>query len=274
MGDESRTSILAAVKTPITLAALIVLVIEGILMVLTSQLPQDRKIHAFFAMVTVMLVIAIPIGLVLARTRQHAARASAREGDRDGSAPVPGRPDAVQQAYSQDRLFERIENSSSVLMLVMRSETMFREKIAWLAERIRAGRLTLEITLPDPHNSVLMNQLCTIYKDDADELARSIEKVINGILGDTHQSLPKERHGALCVRVHKSYPLYSAYLFDDEELWYIPYHHRPHGALPLPVFVYKRELSRLAVYKDLRSLECTPIQFPSPPKRTAQIASP
>jgi len=57
----------------------------------------------------------------------------------------------------------------------------------------------------------------------------------------------------LTVRLSDKYPLYSAYLFDNIELWYIPYHYRKNWH-PIPVFVYRRNISGLEVYKDLEDL--------------------
>ncbi|MFZ0739709.1 MAG: hypothetical protein WAM96_21620 [Candidatus Acidiferrales bacterium] len=46
------------------------------------------------------------------------------------------------------------------------------------------------------------------------------------------------------------YPLYSAYVFDGTELWYVPYHQRKNWQ-PIPVFIFRGQIRGLEIFKDI-----------------------
>ncbi len=96
-----------------------------------------------------------------------------------------------------------------------------------------------------------------MYDDDdltPSALAQSIRAVIARLLL-VRAALPADRRDALRIATHEYYPPYSAYLFDDDELWYIPYLRK---AGRLSVFVYSRPLEHLPVYEDFRTLPFWP----------------
>lgn len=163
----------------------------------------------------------------------------------------------VIQEFSNPILLRRMEEASSVLMLVMRSNTFLRRNHDHIRDMIAEGHLRLEMLLPDPANGHLMELLSVRYSDqDATGLSDSIKNVINTwIRAEIHEKLPDEARQRLTFRVCERYPLYSAYLFDDKELWYIPYHYR-NDPQPLPVFVFRNRgtLRDLEIYKDLGDL--------------------
>src|ERR1035438_8129272 len=68
----------------------------------------------------------------------------------------------------------------------------------------------------------------------------------------TTEIYPLPLHDALPIYS----PPYSAYLFDENELWYIPYHRKAHK---LPVFVYSGALKDLTLYDDFRTLPVWPL---------------
>ncbi len=168
-----------------------------------------------------------------------------------------GHPDMVMDRFVSERLNERLEQSESARMFVMRNNSWFASRREWLMERIKNGRLELEIILPEPSNKNLMTQLRSMYGQDlsSEALAQSIRAVIARLLL-MRAALPADRKDKLRIVTHEYYPPYSAYLFDDSELWYIPYHRIAHK---LPVFVYSRSLNTLPIYEDFRSLPVWPL---------------
>ena len=75
---------------------------------------------------------------------------------------------------------------------------------------------------------------------DPRELAESIRRVVNVWLKqEMYGKLTSDAQMRLRVLLIDKYPLYSAYVFDQRELWYIPYHHR-NNHQPIPTFVLGR----------------------------------
>jgi hypothetical protein len=159
-------------------------------------------------------------------------------------------PDLVMDSFKVDSLEQRLAKTQRLRMLVMRSSRWFAQRQQWLCDRLRNG-LELEVLLPEPANVTLMNQLQSMYNDvNAQALAQSIRAVIGRLL-EIRATLPQDRQNALRIATHEYYPPYSAYLFDEDEFWYIPYFRKP---ATLPVFVYRRRLSHLTVYGDFLAL--------------------
>jgi hypothetical protein len=162
----------------------------------------------------------------------------------------------VFQKFNDDLLLRRLTSASSVKMLVMRNDTFFRANHEELKARIVASSLRLEVMLPDPRNATLMAALSIRYSDlqGPQKLGDSIAASINTWLREQiWNKCTADQQRLLTVRLSDKYPLYSAYLFDNIELWYIPYHYRKNWH-PIPVFVYRRNISGLEVYKDLEEL--------------------
>jgi hypothetical protein len=157
----------------------------------------------------------------------------------------------VEGSYSEDKLMKRLATASSVRMLIMRSESLFRRQAALLLRWIDERGLSMEIVFPDPRNAVLMEQLQTIYNTDAKGLATSIIGVVNQVRKDIFLRMKDQRK--LTVFFQSSYPLYSAYLFDERELWYFPYHFRPNAPDKAPLFIYPNAAG-LSIYIDFRNL--------------------
>jgi hypothetical protein len=133
----------------------------------------------------------------------------------------------VFEHFNSEELLRRIESASEVSMIVMRSSSFFRANHANLRERLAAGTLRLQVCLPDPRAHDLMDLLCRRYSDHptATALAHSLLQCVNVWLREQiwAKLTSAEERGRLIVRLHASCPLYSAYLFDNRELWYIPY---------------------------------------------------
>jgi hypothetical protein len=168
----------------------------------------------------------------------------------------------VEREFSSDQLLKRLERATSMRMLVMRSESFFRRQAQLLLKWMEQRGLRIEILLPDPNNAVLMAQLQEIYTTtDAHGLAISIVAVVNLLRDQIYLQLKDRRQ--LSVSFHPGYPVYSAYLFDEQELWYFPYHYRANASDKAPVFMYPNA-SELPVYKDFKALSCKPVDLSQP----------
>lgn len=168
----------------------------------------------------------------------------------------------VEREFSSDQMLKRLEKAASMRMLVMRSESFFRRQAQLLLKWMEQRGLKIEILLPDPNNAVLMAQLQAIYTTtDAQGLAASIVGVVNLLRDQIYLKLKDQRK--LSVSFHPGYPVYSAYLFDEQELWYFPYHYRANSSDKAPLFIYPNA-SELPVYKDFKGLSCKPVDLSQP----------
>jgi len=169
--------------------------------------------------------------------------------------------------FNDELLSRRIAEASGVKMLVMRNDTFFRENHEELRTRIASGQLSLEVVLPNPRNGNLMALLSAKYSDlpDANRLGHSIAESANTWLREQiWQRCDPRPTDRFRLRLMETYPLYSAYLFDDKELWYIPYHHRQNWH-PIPVFIYRGNIKTLELYKDLQEVFRTnPLDLSNP----------
>src|SRR2546427_8241331 len=125
-------------------------------------------------------------------------------------------------------------------MLVMRNDKFFNANHEEFRARIAAGQLAPEVMLPNPQNAGLMALMATKYSDlpDAQSLGRSIANTANTWLREQVWAKCAPQQARFTLRLIDKYPLYSAYLFDNREMWYIPYHHRQNWH-PIPVFIYR-----------------------------------
>jgi hypothetical protein len=147
-------------------------------------------------------------------------------------------------------------------MLVMRSESFFRRQGQSLLKWMTNRGLKIEVLLPDPNNLVLMEQLQAIYSTtNAQGLANSIASVVNLLREEIYSKLKDPSQ--LSVSFHQGYPVYSAYLFDDRELWYFPYHYRANSSDKAPVFVYP-DAKDVSVYRDFKALPCKVVDLSRP----------
>jgi len=165
-------------------------------------------------------------------------------------------PNVILGSFAPEYLKVRLEHARRLRMLVMRSNHWFEAHQEWLMQRLMEGKLAIEILLPEPSNDNLITQLRSMYADlTSSALAQSIRAVIARLLL-MRAALPADRKDTLRIATHEYYPPYSAYLFDEDELWYIPYHRK---VGQLPVFVYSKPLNGLAVYEDFRTLPVWPL---------------
>jgi hypothetical protein len=168
----------------------------------------------------------------------------------------------VEAEFSGDQMLKRLEKATSMRMLVMRSESFFRRQGQSLLKWMTNRGLKIEVLLPDPNNLVLMEQLQAIYSTtNAQGLANSIASVVNLLREEIYSKLKDPSQ--LSVSFHQGYPVYSAYLFDDRELWYFPYHYRANSSDKAPVFVYP-DAKDVSVYRDFKALPCKVVDLSRP----------
>jgi hypothetical protein len=163
----------------------------------------------------------------------------------------------ITQKFSQDELERSMRESSSVLMLVIRSDGFFSSSHEQLQQRMQLGNLRLTVMLPNPCNFELMALMSAKFSDlrDPRKLAETIQRVVNAWLKqEMYENLATERRSQLQVFLVDKYPLYSAYVFDQREFWYIPYHHR-NNHQPLSTYVFGKGFDQTEVYKDLMALQ-------------------
>lgn len=163
----------------------------------------------------------------------------------------------VHERFTDEKLLQRLTSAKSVKMVVMRNNSFFRAYHGELRTRIIEGKLSLDIVLPNPRNLQLTEQLYTRFSDQKSgkDLARSIGNSFDTWLrGGIWERLETENQKTrLKVYLSDKYPLYSAYIFDENELWYIPYHHRRDWR-PIPVFVFLGQIRRLEIFADIQDL--------------------
>jgi hypothetical protein len=143
-------------------------------------------------------------------------------------------------------------------MLILRSSGFFSAKYSQLKSRMEEGKseFTLRVLLPNPCNIDLMTLMSAKFTDanTPQKLAESIANVVNSWLkASIYDKLRADRKGRVTVFFIDKYPLYSAYLFDHKEFWYIPYHHR-NDHQDIPVFVFQTDFEGTEVFRDFDQL--------------------
>lgn len=163
---------------------------------------------------------------------------------------------SIQEVYSKEKLLARMSSSSSVLMIVMRSHGFFSHYCPEIREFITNNNLYLTVIMLDPESQVMSLLGSRFANMTQERLIETSGMVINGLIKDEiHDRLDEEFRGNIELRLSDRYPVYSCYLFDDEEIWLIPYFFRSERR-PVPVFVFKgRELIRRnEIYKDIMAM--------------------
>ena len=159
----------------------------------------------------------------------------------------------IVQPFSHQTLHERVVRAQTVKMIFVKNTMYFREYHESLRERIADGKLNLEVVIPAPNDLELMAVIVRRYDEfnSGHQLSESIVSSINVWLkGKIYDELPENSKEKLLLYLSNHNPLYSAYLFDREELWYVPYHCRM-GRHGIPVLVYHNVSDELPVYRDI-----------------------
>lgn len=158
----------------------------------------------------------------------------------------------IKPKFVWEDAIQAIDQASSVQMLILRSNSFFDGNYAKLRERLQGGDFSLKVILPNPSNAALISLLATKFSNISrpQELADSIVTVVNVWLKkQIYDHLPVEQQSKISVYFVNKYPLYSAYLFDRKQFWYVPYHYR-NDRQDLPVFVFESDFARSEVYRD------------------------
>ena len=162
----------------------------------------------------------------------------------------------IRPKFLWEDAIQEISQSSSVQMLVLRSRSFLEGNYARLLRRLQEGSLSITAIFPNPANApliaMLAKKMSTIKSPQ--ELADTIVSVVNILLkGKIYDQLKPEQQSRLKVMFVNKYPLYSAYLFDRKQFWYVPYHYR-NDHQDLPVFIFASGFDQSEVYRDFDSL--------------------
>ena len=164
---------------------------------------------------------------------------------------------SIQHTYSKEALIKRISSSNSVLMLAIRNAEFFRYYCPELRESIVKDDLHLTILMLNP-SSEAIPLLVRKFRDTTEEsLSNSLKEIINIFIKmEIYDKLPKNKKSNLKLRLFDQFPVYSAYVFDDEEIWFTPYYFRPYKR-PSPVFILKGKdrIHQNEIYKDIRKIQ-------------------
>lgn len=164
---------------------------------------------------------------------------------------------SVRENFELSHLWQRIEKANSVLSVTMRNSSFFRAYYDKILDRIIKEDAKFTFIMLDSNGKVISSVVKKFSGIDEDELRTSIQSTIDTFIkGYIFDKLPAEKKNNLIVRVFDEIPVYSAYLFDEEELWYIPFHFR-HDYRPIPVFILKdsEQLKKSQLYEDLKELK-------------------
>jgi hypothetical protein len=187
-----------------------------------------------------------------AREMGNTIDAKLRDAQSDRSIAQSGLFEVI-PVFSYQTLHERVKRAQTVKMIVVKNTAYFREYRESVRERVAEGKLNLEIVMPDPQDLGLVEVVSRRYDEfnDAHQLAESICTCVNVWLREKiFDDLPDNSKDKLLLHLSRHSLLYSAYLFDREELWYIPYHSRE-GRHAVPVLVYKSVSDELPIYRDV-----------------------
>lgn len=163
----------------------------------------------------------------------------------------------VKENFELSHLWQRIEKANSVLIVAMRNSSFFRMYYDKILDRIMKEDARFTVILLDPDGKVIPSVVKKFSDIDEDQLRTSIRNTIDVFIkGHIFDKLPREKENNLIVRLFDEIPVYSAYLFDEEELWYIPFHFR-HDYRPIPVFILKdsERFKKSHLYEDLEELK-------------------
>lgn len=141
--------------------------------------------------------------------------------------------------FTEHAVLERMKRASNMTMFAMRGRGFFTQNYDFLRKWIGdGGTLTIVLVNPEGDHTAGIARKFTGLGDN--DVASSIDHVLQHFIkAQIFEKLSANRRSALSVYLTDLHPPYSAYLFDDEELWYIPYHARK-DKRPLPVYVFKR----------------------------------
>lgn len=164
---------------------------------------------------------------------------------------------SIQDPYTKEALWNRITSSSSVLMLGIRNTEFFSYFCPEVRESIKKYNLRLTILMLDPASNAISLLTRKFPDTSIQKLSQSLRDVINThIKGQIHDKLPKEFRNNLKLYLFDQFPVYSAYVFDDEEMWFVPYYFRCDKRL-VPVFIIKgrKLLEENEIYRDIQEIE-------------------
>lgn len=158
--------------------------------------------------------------------------------------------------YSEDKLIERISSARRLTIVAMRHEGFFTSQAGKLRSLLLANQLELTVVLPDPRDKELIQGLTRRYTSPETpiQLAESIARVVNHWLLNKVVGGDKSIRSRVHIYLHRRFPTYSAYVFDGQEIWYIPYHTRV-DRQNIPVLVLNSHQNGIAKKELLLDIE-------------------
>ena len=165
------------------------------------------------------------------------------------------------EQFNDSQLWSRIKDADSVVMVVMRSKTFFMTYNNHIRNAIIDQNKKFTFIILNPEGDTIPVVLKKFTGDTEETLRKSIKDSIDiWLTQQIYRKLPPEKKANMHIRVFDEIPVNSAYLFDDNEIWYIPLHYR-HDRQIIPVFIFKAEkdLRFTEIYQDLEKLSCEPL---------------
>ena len=163
----------------------------------------------------------------------------------------------IEDVFQKEKLIERIKVSKKVVMFSLINHDFFNTYAPELKDLIENNGLTLNINLFNYQSDSLQVVLNRFGKNDADNLSENIKHVLAYHLKERiHDQLSPEKTNNINVKLFDRHPTYSAYLFDDEEYWFVPVFYRKERR-PVPVFIFNNnsKIRNTEFYKDLCAIE-------------------
>jgi len=163
---------------------------------------------------------------------------------------------SIHPIYSNELLIKRISSSSNVCMILMRNHGFFSCYCPELKECIEENNLHLTIIMLNPASpaiSAIKNKFGEMSEEQVIERSKNV--INEFIKGRIYDKLSEQLKENIKVRLFDCYPAYSCYMFDNTEIWLIPYFFRIQKR-PVPVFVLKgrEELKKCEIYKDIHAM--------------------
>ncbi|WP_319408812.1 hypothetical protein [uncultured Desulfosarcina sp.] len=158
----------------------------------------------------------------------------------------------VIKVYNNNILIERIKKSKEVKMLVIRNASFFEYYSPELKDLIIHNGLKLELFFLDPESDVLPIVSKRFLDTSKNDLTDKTKYVVQYIKNRIYDELPDDLKSNVKLSYYELYPAYSAYIFDDYEMWFVPYFFRKEKR-PVPIFIFsdQTKIKSTEIYKDI-----------------------
>lgn len=161
----------------------------------------------------------------------------------------------VIKVYTNNKLIERIKKSKEVKMVVIRNASFFEYYSPELKDLIINNGFKLELFFLNPESDVLPVVSKRFLDASKDDLADKTKHLVQDIKKRIYDELPDGLKGNIQLSYYELYPAYSAYLFDNHEMWFVPYFFRQEKR-PVPIFIFsdQTKIESTEIYKDIEAV--------------------